>query len=70
MDMRKHTDARIHTHAQTHTHAHMHMHAHVASVMGFANFTASLATLPPPCHCLLTYYLCLDQHIMLTWFQI
>ena len=39
-----HTRARAHTHA----HAHMHMHAHIARVMGFANFPASLATLP---HC-------------------
>jgi len=35
-----------HTRAHTHTHAHMHMHAHVAHAMGFANFSASLATLP------------------------
>jgi hypothetical protein len=56
MHTHKHTDARVHTHtnaqthrhthARTHTHAHMHMHAHVAHVMGFANFPASLATLP------------------------
>ena len=57
-----HTLARIrahtHTHTHTHSHAHMHMHAHVARVMGFANFSASLATLPhlslcPLCECLL-----------------
>ena len=45
-----HTHARAQTHghtrAQTYTHAHMHMHAHVARVMCFANFLASLATLP------------------------
>ena len=46
-----HTRAHTHTHSHTHTHTHthMHMHAHVVRVMGFANFSASLATLP---HCL------------------
>jgi len=34
------------THVQTHRHTHTHRHAHVAHVMGFANFSASLATLP------------------------
>ena len=53
-----HAYAHTHTHTHTHSHAHMHMHAHVARVMGFANFSASLATLPhlslcPLCECLL-----------------
>jgi hypothetical protein len=61
MHTHKHTDTRAHiqmpkhtahtrAHTQTHihaqSHAHMHMHAHVARVMGFANFSASLVTLP------------------------
>ena len=45
-----HPHTQIHTRilARTHTDTltHMHMHAHVARVMGFANFLASLATLP------------------------
>jgi len=49
----KHTGTHAHTHTYTHTLTHsdthyMHMHAHVARVMGFANFSASLATLPHP----------------------
>ena len=45
---RAHTYKRPNTQAHTraHTHAHVHMHAHVARVMGFANFSASLALLP------------------------
>ena len=53
---RAHTHAHTHTHAQTHRHTrahthihtytHMYMHAHVLCVMGFANFSASLATHP------------------------
>ena len=41
-----HTNTHTHTHTYTHSHAHMHMNAHVARVMGFANISASLATLP------------------------
>jgi len=41
-----HTNALTHRHTHAHTHTHMHMHAHVECVMGFANFSASLATLP------------------------
>ena len=40
------TDTHAHIHTHKHTHAHMHMHAYVARVMGFANFSVSLATLP------------------------
>ena len=49
---RTHAHTHIHTHAcaRTHLHAHMHMHAHVALVMGFANFSASLATPPHLSH--------------------
>ena len=43
---RIHTGVHAYTRAHTHSHAHMHMHAHVTRVMGFANFSASLATLP------------------------
>ena len=42
----RHSHAHTNTHAHAHTHAHMHMHAHAACVMGFAIFSASLATLP------------------------
>ena len=46
-----HKRARTHTHIHTHahtcahtlTHTHIRMHANVVRVMGFANFTASLA---------------------------
>jgi len=41
-----HTRAHKHTHTHTRSHMHMHMHAHVARVMGFAKFSAPLATLP------------------------
>ena len=48
MHTHKHTDTRTRTHtkAQTHRHTHMHLHAQVERVMGFANFSASLPTLP------------------------
>ena len=44
----KHTGTQAHTHmcTHTHTHAHMHMRAHVERVMGFANFSVLLTTLP------------------------
>jgi hypothetical protein len=46
MHTRAHTYTRTNTQAHTHTCTHMHMHTHVARVMGFSNFSASLATLP------------------------
>jgi hypothetical protein len=52
-----HTHTRARKHARTHTHTHMHMHAHIVRVMGFANFSTLLATLPhlslsqPTCYC-------------------
>ena len=60
-----HTHAHTHTHTHTHTHIHIHIHTHtnthmykraqsthklpVHSAKGFANFSASLAMLPPTC---------------------
>ena len=59
------THTHTHTHTYTHTHIHMHIHTHkhthmykraqsthklpVHSAKGFANFSASLAMLPPTC---------------------
>ena len=34
------------SHTHTHTHTHVQMHAHVVRVMGFAKFSALLATIP------------------------
>ena len=41
-----HTQTRVHTHIHTHTHKYTDTYAHVARVMGFADFLASLVTLP------------------------
>ena len=52
-----HTHARTHTYTHTHTHTHMYKRAQsthklpVHSAKGFANFSASLAMLPPTCPC-------------------
>ena len=54
------TNTQTHAQAHTHTHAHMHMHAHVARVMGFAYFSASLATLP---HCPVGFTACTCVHV-------
>ena len=51
------THARTHTYTHTHTHTHTHMYKRpqsthklpVHSAKGFANFSASLAMLPPTC---------------------
>ena len=59
-----HARTHTHTHTQTHTHTYTHIHTHahmykraqsthklpVHSAKGFANFSASLAMLPPTCH--------------------
>jgi hypothetical protein len=46
----------VYSRAHIHSHAHMHMHAHVERVMGFTNFSASLATLPHLSHLCLCVY--------------
>jgi hypothetical protein len=43
---RAHIQTPNHTRAHTRTHTHVHMHAHVVHMMGFANFSALLVTLP------------------------
>ena len=51
-----HTHTHIHIHTQTRTHTHMYKRVQsthklpVHSAKGFANFSASLAMLPPTCH--------------------
>jgi len=42
----RHTHTYIYTHTRAHAHTRMHMHAHVARMMGFSNYSASLAMLP------------------------
>jgi len=56
----KHARTLARTYARTHTHTHTHTHMYkraqsthklpVHSAKGFANFSASLAMLPPTCH--------------------
>jgi len=53
--MHSHAHTHTHTHAHTHTHTHTCISAHKAHKLpvhcakGFANFSASIAMLPPTC---------------------
>ena len=82
-----HTHKPAHTHTHTHTYTHTHTHTHmykraqsthklpVHSAKGFANFSASLAMLPPTCHsnfcthvplCMHTHYFNPYKHMYAT----